>query len=63
MTNRPRKYSGFGVVTRQGHYLWQYTRHTEELTRQAYEAHNPQIEGHTDGHKIVKVRKVIEPIE
>ena len=51
------------MVTRQGHYLWQYTRHTEELTRQAYEAHNPQIEGHTDGHKIVKVRKVIEPIE
>ena len=48
-SNRPRKFTGFGVVTRQGHYLQQYDRVTEEQTRQAYEAHNPQIEGHTDG--------------
>ena len=63
MTNRPRKFSGFGVVTRQGHYLQQYDRHTEALTREAYEGHNPQVEGHTDGYTLVKVRKIIEPIE
>ncbi len=53
---RPSIYHGFGVVTRQGRFLWQYLRHNEEETRTAYEAHNPQVEGCSDGHKIVKVR-------
>ena len=56
MTNRPRKFSGFGVVTRQGQYLQQYFSPTEAQTREAYEAHNPQIEGHEDGYKVLPIR-------
>jgi len=50
---KPRKFAGFGVVTRQGHFLWQYCRPTEEATSEAYQAHNPQLDDHPDGHKIV----------
>lgn len=60
---KPRKFKGFGVVTRQGRLLWQYSRPTEAETRQAYERHNPQVEGHEDGYKLVKETKFIEPLE
>lgn len=56
MNNKePRKFKGFGVVTRQGLFLWQYTRPTEAETLKAYQTHNPQVEGHQDGFKIVSI--------
>jgi len=64
MTNsRPRKFTGFGVLPRQGHYLQQYDRHTEAKTREAYEGHNPQVKGHESGYQVVRVRKILEPLE
>lgn len=60
---RPRKYSGFGVETRQGRLLWHYLRHDEEDTRQDYLRHNPQVDDHPDGHKIVAVKIETTPIE
>ena len=59
---KPRKFEGFGVVTRQGRFLWQYSRPEATQTREAYETHNPQLEDHPDGHKLVKIRMMIEPI-
>ena len=56
-------YSGFGVETRQGRLLWQYSRPTEAETREAYLRNNPQVEGHEDGHIIVKVSKSTVPLE
>ena len=52
---KKRKFEGFGVVTRQGHFLWQYCRSTSEATSEAYQAHNPQLEEHPDGHRIVNL--------
>ncbi len=60
--SKKRKYNGFGVVTRQGRLLWQYSRPTEDETRKAYECHNPQVEGHEDGYTLVKETKFIEPL-
>ncbi len=60
MKARPRKYSGFGVVTRQGHFLWPYVRPVEDDTRQLYQKQNPEVEGHPDGHKIVKIKMTFE---
>jgi len=53
---KPRYFDGFGVITHQGRFLWQYSRPDEQQTREAYEAHNPQIEGHEDGYKVVSLR-------
>ena len=53
---KTRNFDGFGVVTHQGHFLWQYSRPDEQQARDAYEAHNPQIEGHEDGYSIKKLR-------
>lgn len=54
------KLKGFGVVTRQGHFLWHYTRPDEDETRQLYQQHNPEVKGHPDGHKIIKVKLTFE---
>lgn len=51
--SKRRRFEGFGVVTRQGHFLWQYCRSTAKATQEAYQAHNPEVEGHPDGHKVV----------
>lgn len=53
---RARKFEGFGVVTRKGKFLWQYCRSTAEATKEAYQAHNPEVEGHPDGHKVVPLK-------
>tara|TARA_R110002049_G_scaffold175705_1_gene342986 strand:+ start:1554 stop:1742 length:189 start_codon:yes stop_codon:yes gene_type:complete len=60
---KPRTFKGFGVVTRQGRFLWGYSSPDKEQTRQAYERHNPQIEGHGDGYQLVKIHLKIEPSE
>ena len=60
---KQRKFKGFGVVTRQGRFLWQYSRPKEAETREAYERHNPQLEGHEDGHKLVNLSVLVELIE
>ena len=60
---KPRKFSGYGVITRQGRFLWPYSRHREADTREAYERHNPQVEGHEDGHKLVKLSILIQPLK
>ena len=52
---KQRNFSGFGVVTRQGRFLWQYSRANEQATREAYEKHNPQLDDHPDGYKIVSI--------
>lgn len=61
--SKPRKFSGYGVITRQGRLLWQYNRPKEAETREAYERHNPQLEGHEDGHQLAKLSILLEPIE
>ena len=63
MTTRPRKFSGFGVVTRQGRFLWQYSRPDEAQAREAYERHNPQLDDHPDGYSVVKLSLRLEPTE
>jgi len=52
---KPRKFEGYGVITRHGQFLWQYCRPEEQATKDAYEAHNPQVEGHEEGYKIVRL--------
>lgn len=60
---KKRKFIGFSVVTREGRYLRQYDRPTETETRQAYERHNPQIEGHEDGYTLFKYTTYLELLE
>ena len=60
---KQRKFKGFGVVTRQGRFLWQYSRPEEGATRAAYAIHNPQLEDHPDGHQIVKLSLLVEAVE
>lgn len=63
MITKKRKFHGFGVVTRQGRFLGRYSRTSIDETREAYERHNPQVEGHEDGYSIVKETRIIEPTE
>ena len=53
---KTRNFEGFGVITRQGRFLWQYCRPTKEATQEAYERHNPQVTDHEDGYKIVPLK-------
>ena len=61
-STKPRKFKGFGVVTREGCYLWGYSRPTEVETREAYERHNPQVDGH-DSYRLVKLAVLLEELE
>lgn len=63
MSKKLRIFNGFGVVTRQGHFLGQYFKPKLSDTETLYLQHNPQIEGHDNGHKFVKVKISIEDLE
>ena len=61
--SKTRNFEGFGVVTRQGHLLWQYNRPEADQAREAYERHNPQLEDHDSTYELVKLSVKLEPLE